>query len=153
MGTTPFTAQVDDSAGVASSPILSVTRANQAIVWNSIALQAVRNAKEQAPDSVAGLALVAISVYDAVNAIDPKYAEYGGVTARGSKGTSADAAAAVAAETAWPALFPSQSAMLTAELKATLAAMPAGRAAISGSRSARRSRTRSSPCGAMTAPM
>ena len=39
------------------------------------------------------LAIVAISVYDAVNAINPKYAMYGGVTARAAKGTSADAAA------------------------------------------------------------
>ena len=45
MGTTAFTAQVVEAAGVASSASLSVTRANQAIVWNSIALQAVRNAK------------------------------------------------------------------------------------------------------------
>ena len=51
-----------------------MTRANQAIVWNSIALQAVRNAREQAPDSSRAYAIVAMSVYDAVNAIDPKYA-------------------------------------------------------------------------------
>ena len=90
MGTTPFTAQVVEATGVASSAILSVTRANQAIVWNSIALQAVRNADLQAPDSSRAYAIVAISVYDAVNAIDPKYASYGNVTAKVSKGTSAD---------------------------------------------------------------
>ena len=81
----------------------------------------------QAPDSSRVHAIVALSVYDAVNAIDPKYAEYGGVTAKVSPGTSADAAAAAAAETALAGLFPSQSAMLNAELTATLAAIPAGR--------------------------
>ena len=55
---------------------------------------------------VAAFAIVAISVYDAVNAINPKYASYGNVTAKVSKGTSADAAAAAAAETALAGLFP-----------------------------------------------
>ena len=127
MGTTTFTARVVDAVGVASSARLSVTRANQAIVWNSIALQAVRNAREQAPDSSRVYAIVALSVYDAVNAIDPKYAEYGGVRATAAPESSAAAAAAAAAETALTGLFPSQSAMLSAELTATLSAIPAGR--------------------------
>ncbi len=127
MGTTPFTAQVVAATGVASSANLSVTRANQAIVWNSIALQAVRTAHLQAPDASRAYAIVAISVYDAVNAVNPKYASYGNVTAKVSRGTSADAAAAAAAETALAGLFPQQSAMLNAELTATLSAIPAGR--------------------------
>ena len=127
MGTTQLTAQVVEATGVASSTTLSVTRANQAIVWNSIALQAVRTAHLQAPDSSRAFAIVAISVYDAVNAINPKYASYGNVTAKVSKGTSADAAAAAAAETSLAGLFPHQSGMLNAELDATLSAIPAGR--------------------------
>ncbi|MGA7499864.1 MAG: hypothetical protein WBX00_24300 [Isosphaeraceae bacterium] len=51
MGTTQLTAQVVEATGVASSTTLSVTRASQAIVWNSIALQAVRTADLQAPDA------------------------------------------------------------------------------------------------------
>ena len=82
MGTTQLTAQVVEATGVASSTTLSVTRANQAIVWNSIALQAVRTADLQAPDASCAYAIVAISVYDAVNAVDPKYAAYGNVTAK-----------------------------------------------------------------------
>jgi membrane-associated phospholipid phosphatase len=121
MGTTQLTAQVVEATGVASSSTLSVTRANQAIVWNSIALQAVRTADLQAPDASREYAIVAISVYDAVNAVDPKYASYGNVTAKVSKGTSA------AAETALASLFPHQSGMLNAELNATLSAIPAGR--------------------------
>jgi membrane-associated phospholipid phosphatase len=127
IGTTEFTAQVVSPGGAPRSAGLSVTRSNQAIVWNSIALEAVRNAKEQAPDSSRVYAIVTLSVYDAVNAINPKYAEYGGVTTNVSPGTSAAAAAAAAAETALAALFPSQSAMLGAELTATLAATPEGR--------------------------
>jgi hypothetical protein len=38
MGTTAFPAQEADVAGVKGSTSLSVTRSNQAIVWNSIAL-------------------------------------------------------------------------------------------------------------------
>ena len=48
-GTTPFTARLGGAGGGASSGILSVTRANQAIVWNSIALQAVRIARRRRP--------------------------------------------------------------------------------------------------------
>jgi PAP2 superfamily len=127
LGTTALTARVVNPEGTPSSASLSVTRANQAIVWNSIALQAVRNAKEQAPDSSRVYAIVALSVYDAVNAIDHRYAEYGGMRAAVVPGTSASAAAAAAAETAVASLFPGQSAMLSAELTATLSAIPAGR--------------------------
>ena len=127
MGTTLFSTHVQGTAATASSPILSVTRANQAIVWNSIALQAVRNAAIQAPNSARDLAIVAISVYDAVNAVDLKYASYGDVTAQVSGRTSAAAAAAAAAETALAGLFPQQSATLTAELSATMAAIPASK--------------------------
>jgi hypothetical protein len=45
MGTTALIARVVNAGGPPSSTSLSVTRANQAIVWNSIALQAVRNAR------------------------------------------------------------------------------------------------------------
>ena len=152
MGTTQLTAQVVEATGVASSTTLSVTRANQAIVWNSIALQAVRTAHLQAPDSSRAFAIVAISVYDAVNAINPKYASYGNVTAKVSKGTSADAAAAAAAETSLAGLFPHSRACSTRNWTPRCRRSPPGAAAISGSRWARRSRTRSSPCGATTAP-
>ena len=82
MGTTQLTAQAVAATGVASSTALTLTRANQAIVWNSIALQTVRTAELQAPDASRAYAIVAISVYDAVNAINPKYASYGDVTAK-----------------------------------------------------------------------
>jgi membrane-associated phospholipid phosphatase len=127
MGTTPFVAQVREASVTSTSAMLPVTRANQAIVWNSIALQAVRTAHSQAPDSSRAYAIVAISVYDAVNAIHPQYASYGNITARVARGTSADAAAAAAAETALAALFPQQTSVFAAELNATLAAIPAGR--------------------------
>jgi hypothetical protein len=127
MGTTAFTARVVHRGGTSGRARLSVTRANQAIVWNSIALQAIRNAREQAPDSSRDYAIVALSAYDAVNAIDRRYAEYGGVRAAAVPGTSAAAAAASAAETALTALFPGQSALFTEELTATLSAILAGR--------------------------
>ncbi len=127
VGTTQFSAQVVAATGIAGSATLSVTRANQAIVWDSIALQAVRNADLQAPNASRAYAIVAISVYDAVNAIDRKYASYGDVTAKVSKGTCASAAAAAAAETALTGLFPEQSAIFSAELNATLPASPADR--------------------------
>ena len=126
MGTTPFVAQVHDAAGIATSTTLSVTIANQAIVWNSICAPGGSHGSSPGADASRAYAIVAISVYDAVNAVSPQYASYGNVTATVSKGTPADVAAAAAAETALVGLFPQQASMLTAELNATLAAIPGG---------------------------
>ena len=127
MGTTPFIAKAIGATGATSSALLSVTRANQAIVWNSIALQAVRNAHLQAPDASRVYAIVAISVYDAVNAVDPKYASYGNLRINVSSRASADVAAASAAEAALAGLFPDQADMFQSELNVTLSAVPAGK--------------------------
>jgi len=124
-GTTPFTVRAAVDSGRAATAGLTVTRANQVVVWNSVALQAVRDAKLQAPDAARDLAVVAVAVYDAVNAIDPTAAPYK-VAVRAPAGESTAAAAAAAAYTAPAGMFPSRAAMLGAEFDATLSAVPAG---------------------------
>jgi membrane-associated phospholipid phosphatase len=104
---------------------MTVTRANQAVVWNSVVLQAIRDTKAPPPNSARELAIVAISVFDAVNAIAPKYASYG-ITVKAPRTASADAATASAAYTALVGLFPTEKAMLDAELDVSLAAIPNG---------------------------
>jgi hypothetical protein len=99
MGTTELTAKAIAVTGAQGSASLNVTRANQAIVWNSIALQAVRTAHEQAPNAARDYAIVALAVFDAVNAIAPRYASYGGIAVKAPRGASPDAAADAAAET------------------------------------------------------
>ena len=128
MGTTRFTAHVVGAAGVASSPTLSVTRANQAIVWNSIALQAVRTAQRAGPDASRVYAIVALSVYDAVNAIDPRVAHTatsraavfaGDLGRRGGRRRGGDRPGRPLPAVSRPCSV--------AELNATLSAIPAGR--------------------------
>ena len=131
MGTTSLVAQTSGPSGVATTASLVVNRANEAIVWNTVALQAVRTAHAQAPDAARDDAIVALSVFDAVNAIHPRYTPYAAkqVTAAGA---SADAAVSTAAYTALLNLFPAQKPMLDAELASSLAAIPAGRSRSAG---------------------
>ena len=149
-GTTACRIQATDAAGDQASTTLDMTRANQVIAWNSVALQAVRVAKLQAPDAARALAIVQVSVYDAVNAIHPKYESYGNITVQAPRGASADAAAASAAETALVGLFPKQATTLQAELATALASIPRGRSRDAGVALGPRWRTRSWPSGTTT---
>ena len=105
---------------------MSLTRGNQVIVWNSVALQMIRNVQSPPPDSARQLAIVAVSVFDAVNAIHPRYASYD-IAVKAPRPASADAAAASAAYTALVGLFPSEKPILDAELATSLSAIPGGR--------------------------
>jgi membrane-associated phospholipid phosphatase len=125
MGTAVFTATAAEPSGVREKATLSVTRANQVVAWNSVALQAIRTGDVQAPDAARDLAIVEVSVYDAVNRADPRGASYG-IPLKPARGASPDAAAATAAETALVALFPDQASTLSAQRKASLASIPGG---------------------------
>ena len=126
IGTTDFTARATEPTGNRATASLAVTRANPAIAWNSIALQAIRTSHLPAPNEARALAIVEVSVFDAVNAINPQYSSYGNITVKAPRGASAAAAASAAAETALVGLFPSQQGVLSAELATALAAFPAG---------------------------
>jgi hypothetical protein len=104
-GTTTITVKATTAAGSPSTASMSLTRANQVIVWNPVALQAIRNDESPPTDSARQLAIVALSVYDAVNAIHPMYASYD-LSVRAPQTASAAAAAASAAYTALVGLFP-----------------------------------------------
>ena len=121
MGTTSLVAR----AGSTFSTTLEVNRVNQAIAWNSVALQAVRTAHLQAPDASRDYAIVALSVFDAVDAVSPRYAPFA-LKAATAPGASASAAAAAAAHSALVGLFPHQKEMLDAEWQASEESIPAG---------------------------
>ena len=125
MGTTALTAQAVDATGDRGNATMNVTRANQVVAWNAVALQIVRNAKIQAPDVARDLAIVQVAVFDAVDAIEPKYQPYA-IATPASRRASPDAAAASAAYTALLGLFPQQKAVLDAEWNTSLAAIPGG---------------------------
>jgi hypothetical protein len=130
-GTATMTVSATSTGGAHATASMSLTRGNQVIVWNSVALQMIRNVQSPPPDSARQLAVVAVSVFDAVNAIHPRYASYD-IAVKAPRPASADAAAASAAYTALVGLFPSEKPILDAELATSLSAIPGGRAKTQG---------------------
>lgn len=152
MGTTQLTAQVVEATGVASSTTLTVTRANQAIVWNSIALQAVRTAHLQAPIRRArSQSSRSRSTTRSTRSIRsmPHTATS---RPRSPRGPPPMRPPPPPRRPPWPVSSRNSRACSTRNWTPRCRRSPPGAAAISGSHWARRSRTRSSPCGATTAP-
>lgn len=103
--------------------VLSMTGAAQAdsvLDWNKVAIEAVVAAKQPPPLSTRSMAIVHAAMYDAVNAIEGRYAPYR-PTAKPPAGTSAEAAAAGAAHAVLVRLFPDQKDRLDVTLAETLA--------------------------------
>lgn len=95
--------------------------------WNEVLLQAIRDSSTPPPKATRAMAIVHVSIYDAVNGLDPKYEPYY-VTDAGPAGASAEAAAASAAHTALVALYPDLSDDFDAALDTSLAAIADGTA-------------------------
>jgi hypothetical protein len=106
-------------------------RADVVIDWDNVLLNAIRTDKTPPPKASRDMALVHVSIYDAVNGILGGYSPYH-VTASAPAGASAEAAAAAAAHKVLVALFPAQQAAFDTALTASLAAIPDGVAKTSG---------------------
>jgi hypothetical protein len=89
------------------------------IEWNQALLDALTAANTPPPPAMRAGAIVATSVFDAVNGLTRRYLPYY-VSAHGPRDASAQAAAAGAAHEALATLFPFQQARLDALLAATL---------------------------------
>jgi hypothetical protein len=98
---------------------LTVTRANEVVIWNAVALGAIRSHDTPAPLAARNLAIVATAVDGAVNAVHRTHAPYH-VKLSAPRGTSPDAAAAQAAHDALVALYPDEQPMFDATLTAAL---------------------------------
>jgi hypothetical protein len=89
--------------------------------WNQIALNATVTAAQGAVPQIRSMAIVQVSVHDAVNLISREYRTY--LDARHTfRGASPDAAAIAAAHAALVGLFPAQAASLDAARAASLSA-------------------------------
>lgn len=93
--------------------------------WNSLLVAVMLAEKTHAPMQSRNAALVHGAMYQAVNAIDRRYAPYG-ATLPAPAGSSPEAAAATAAHRTLLALYPSQAAALQAALARSLDAIPDG---------------------------
>ncbi|HEY7213280.1 MAG TPA: vanadium-dependent haloperoxidase [Thermoanaerobaculia bacterium] len=99
--------------------------------WNGVLLNAIRTDKTPPPKASRAMAIVNVSMFDAVNGILGGFTPYH-VTASSPAGASPEAAAAAAAHKALVALFPAQQATFDAALATSLAAVPDGSAKTNG---------------------
>lgn len=112
-------------AALAAAPLLAA--ADPVLDWNETAFKALVTARQGPPMGVRTMAVVHTAMFDAINAIQPRYRAFR-FDGTPPPGASADAAAAVAAHTALVKFFPEQRAELDAQLAKSLAAVPEGAA-------------------------
>ena len=103
----------------------ATARADTVTDWNVIAIRATETAGAPVPVQTRAMSLVHAAVFDAVNAIEPRYAAYA-VEVRPGAPASADAAAAAAAHGILERLYPLQKPIHDAALATSLAKMPDG---------------------------
>ena len=99
--------------------------------WNDVAMKAAATAKQPPTINTRTMAMVHAAMFDAVNAIEPRYQSFK-FTGTAAAGASADAASAAAAHAVLSKLFPEQRAALDEALAASLAKVPEGRGRTDG---------------------
>ena len=103
-------------------------KADTVLDWNKTAIEAVTASRQPPPLTTRSMAIVHAAMFDAVNAIEGRYAPYR-TTPKPPAGASAQAAAAGAAHAVLVRLFPDQKGQLDATLAAAM--VGAGEAAAS----------------------
>jgi membrane-associated phospholipid phosphatase len=113
--------------------LLIVTLAHADVVtdWNNAALDAIRGGHTAPPIASRSLAILHVSIYDAVNGIARTYEPYL-VQSAAPASASREAAASAAAHEALVNLFPANSSSFDALHTATLAAIPDGPQKVAG---------------------
>lgn len=104
-------------------PLLAA--AGNLMEWNEVAMKAAAAAKQTPTMNTRTMAMVHTAMYDAINAIQPRYQPFK-FTGTAPAGASADAATATAAHAVLMKLFPEQRAALDEALAASLAKLPEG---------------------------
>ena len=106
-------------------------RADMITDWNAKAEAIAIEKRMMPPPNARMMAIMHIAMFEAVNAVDKRYAPYR-LKLTAGKDTSKEAAAAAAAHTVLTVLHPDQQANLDATLKASLAAIADGGAKTKG---------------------
>jgi len=112
-------------------PTEHAARADFVTDWNQTAIRATEIAGVPVPVQTRVMAMVHAAIFDAVNAVERKYAVYA-VSIGASSGVSAEAASAAAAHGVLEQLYPLQKAISDAALAASLARIPEGAARAEG---------------------
>jgi hypothetical protein len=106
-------------------------RADVVTDWNDAAIKAVVAARQSAPMGVRSMAAVHTAMFEAINAVQPRYRPFR-FNGTPPAGASAEVAAAVAAHTTLAKMFPDQRAAFDQVLQQSLASVPAGPARDAG---------------------
>src|SRR5262249_3154231 len=101
----------------------SLASADVVTAWNAAALRVIRADNTAPPVASRALAILHVSIYDAVNGIDRAYAPYF-VQSAGPASASRQAAASAAAHDALVAMFPTHATSFDVLDTAILAAIP-----------------------------
>jgi hypothetical protein len=111
--------------------ILTVTtpaRADAVLDWNEVALDQVVATGLSPPEGARALAMVHVAMFDAINAIDRRYASFAFSTPAGEDSSpdaaAADAAAAAAAYTVLTQIFPERRELIAKAYTSALARVP-----------------------------
>jgi len=116
---------------VLSAAVAGAARADAIIDWNAKAEMIAVEKRMLAPPNARIMAMMHIAMFEAVNAIEHRYAPYK-LTLAADRGTSKDAGAATAAHGVLLALHPDQQASLDSALHASLAPIADGAAKTKG---------------------
>jgi hypothetical protein len=121
MTTGPFLRALVLGAALLAGPLHSL--ADVVMDWNDVAFKAVTTARQSPTMGVRSMAVVHTAMFDAMNAVQPRYRAFR-FDGTAPAGASADVAASVAAHTALVKLFPEQRAGFDEALAAAIARAP-----------------------------
>jgi hypothetical protein len=108
-----------------------VCTADVVLDWNEVALARVVAARQGPPDGARTMAMMHLAMFEAINAVEHRYAPYA-FKGRAPAGASAEAAGAAAASSVLMKLFPDQAQPVEAAYAASLGRIPDGDAKSAG---------------------
>jgi len=111
--------------------LLPACKLDQVLLWNEALLRAIKADRTPPPLAARNMAMVHVAMYDAVNAVQPMCRPFG-IKIRPPRGTSAEAAAAIAAHRVLVELYPKQAKRFHTLLHQCFVDMPDGRSKAEG---------------------
>ena len=103
----------------------SAARADAVTDWNEVAAARVLAARQSPAEGARSMAMMHVAMFDAINAVQPRYAPYA-FKGKAPAGSSPEAAGAAAARTVLVKLFPDQRQAVDTAYAASLVSIPEG---------------------------
>ena len=103
----------------------AAARADVVTDWNDVAVARLVAMRQLPPDGARAVAMMHVAMFDAINAVQPRYTPYA-FKGKAPPGASAEAAGVAAARTVLLKLYPDQSEAIEKAYAASLASIPDG---------------------------